>query len=52
MLIFGMLPYSNSKFLANKKLINAFDNLIAGLFLGICFMHIIPEANSSIKEWF
>jgi hypothetical protein len=45
-----MLPYSNSKFLANKKLINALDNLIAGLFLGISFMHIIPEANSSIKE--
>jgi zinc transporter ZupT len=41
-LIFAMLPYFYTKAFSNKKLINAFNNFSAGLFLGIAFLHIIP----------
>lgn len=50
-LIFAMLPYFNAKTFSNKKIVNAFNNFSAGLFLGISFLHIIPEANTSIAHW-
>lgn len=44
-IIFAMLPYYYSKTFSNKKIIHAFNNFSAGLFLGISFLHIIPESN-------
>lgn len=50
--IFAMLPYFHSSIAANKKIINIFNSFSAGLFLGISFLHIIPEANDSIASYF
>lgn len=50
-LVFAMIPYFYSKTFSNKKIINAFNNFSAGLFLGISFLHIIPEADSAISHW-
>lgn len=41
-LVFSMIPYFYSKAFSNKKLVGAFNNFSAGLFLGIAFLHIIP----------
>ena len=44
-LVFAMLPYSYSVVVTDRKIISIFNNFSAGLFLGISFLHIIPEAN-------
>lgn len=44
-LIFAMLPYFRTHALTNKTSMQIFNNFSAGLFMGISFLHIIPEAN-------
>lgn len=50
--VFAMLPYFYSTIATNKKIINIFNTFSAGLFLGISFLHIIPEANESLSHSF
>lgn len=47
-LFFAMLPYSYSSIVTDRKIITIFNNFSTGLFLGISFLHIIPEANEKI----
>lgn len=44
-LFFTILPYFYTGITTNKKINQIFDNFSAGLFMGIAFLHIIPEAN-------
>jgi zinc transporter ZupT len=46
-----MFPYYYSK-ISNQKMIKIFDSFSGGLFLGIAFLHILPEANESISNFF
>lgn len=42
-----ILPYYYSTITSNRSIMKIFDNFSAGLFLGIAFLHIIPEANEN-----
>ena len=48
--LFAMVPYFSTSIASNKKLMKLFNTFSAGLFLGISFLHIIPEANESISR--
>jgi zinc transporter ZupT len=50
-IIFTMFPYYFSK-ISSKKLIKIVDCFSGGLFLGIAFFHILPEANESLAHFF
>ena len=46
-----LLPYYYSTMTSNRSIMKVFDNFSAGLFLGIAFLHIIPEANEELDAW-
>jgi zinc transporter ZupT len=50
-LLFAMLPYFYSK-ISNEKMIRIFNCFSAGLFLGMAFLHILPEGNEAISNFF
>ena len=51
-LFFSQLPYRYPKISTSEVVMDVFDGFSTGLFLGIAFFHMIPEANHKLQGLF
>jgi zinc transporter ZupT len=50
--LFGYLPYIWTSVGQNKRIMSIVGCFAAGLFLALSFLHILPEANEDLKNYF
>lgn len=47
-LFFSQLPYITPKVATSKSIMTVFNGFSTGLFMGIAFLHMIPQANEKL----